>query len=290
MPEDQSTHTDSLPPLSTCEGEGFSLKPLLRRACPGFTGAWERLYENLFFDLDNTLWDFTENSRKAMIQTLTNNGLINQLESFDHFMDIYEQINHSLWSDYHSKKITKQMLIVERFSRSLSQFGIINQDWKLINENYLKNMALQTSLFPETIETLDTLKRKGYKMHIITNGFREVQLDKIKNSGLDKFFTKVFISEDIKTTKPHREIFEHALKSTNSRKQKSIMIGDSWETDILGALRFGMDQIMFLNNFKHPLPEYLFSQNIVQPGAIFEFKKGKKTYFVQNLSDLLTIL
>jgi len=249
-----------------------------------------KIYEHLFFDLDNTLWDFSENSRKAMLDTLKDNGILDQLESFDMFFQEYEKINHSLWREYHSKKITKQILIVERFSRSLSQFEITNQDWKEINASYLQNMAIQTALFPGTVETLIALKNKGYQMHIITNGFREVQLDKIRNCGIGRFFTKVFISEDLKTTKPHRQIFEHALKSTNARKNKSIMIGDSWETDILGGLHFGMDQIMFLNNHKHPLPEQIISKNPIHNHEVLEIKKGISTYFVQNIADLLTIL
>jgi len=136
------------------------------------------------------------------------------------FSWIYEQINKSLWSDYHSRKITKQILIVERFSRSLSEFGLSDLDWKEINRLYLENMAIQTGLFPNTLETLGILKSKGYRMHIITNGFKEVQRAKLANCGLEGFFTKVFISEELQTSKPHRQIFEHALKSTNASKKK----------------------------------------------------------------------
>jgi len=249
-----------------------------------------RTYDHLFFDLDNTLWDFTTNSRLAMEQTLEQTKLIQKLSSFDAFFVVYEQINHSLWNDYHSKRITKQRLIVERFSRSMQSFGIIDYNWNELNSLYLENMALQTQLFPGTIETLTTLKSKGYQMHIITNGFREVQHLKLINCGLAKFFTKVFISEDIQTTKPHRQIFEQALKSTNAQKKRSIMIGDSWETDIVGALKFGMDQIMFLNKGNNEIPDHI---KLLKPTTIATFlhlKRNTRTYFIDEIIGLDTVL
>lgn len=249
-----------------------------------------RKYDHLFFDLDNTLWDFASNSCIAMKLTLEQNDILSQLSSFQSFFDVYEQINHGLWSDYHQKKITKQMLIVERFSTSLQKFGIVDLDWKELNRQYLENMALQTTLFPGTVELLNSLKGKGYKMYIITNGFREVQYAKLANCGLSHFFTKVFISEEIQTTKPHREIFEHALKSSNAPKKKSIMIGDSWETDIQGALNFGMDQIMFLNHGLHDVPDEIKSMQLSINNSFLKQNQHNKTWFVDEITNLLTIL
>lgn len=249
-----------------------------------------RIYDHLFFDLDNTLWDFKTNSRLAMERTIEQKGLLNNLPSFDEFFEVYEQINHSLWNDYHQKKITKQKLIVERFSQSLKQFGIDNLDWSELNHEYLENMARQTRLFPQTIETLTILQSKGYKMYIITNGFREVQHKKLENCGIDHFFTKVFISEDIQSIKPHRQIFEHALKSSNAKKEKSVMIGDSWEIDILGALEFGMDQVMFLNHNSNSVPGSI--QSIINTTAkpFIELKPKIKTYFIYELIELCRFL
>ena len=249
-----------------------------------------RTYDHLFFDLDNTLWDFTTNSRLAMEQTLIQNGLIPRLASFDSYFRYYEQINHSLWNDYHSKKITKQKLITERFSRSMQPFGIIDYDWKVLNSRYLENMALQTQLFPGTLETLTSLKSKGYQMHIITNGFREVQHSKLINCGLNEFFTQIFISEDIQTTKPHRQIFEHALKSTNAQKKRSIMIGDSWDTDIFGALEFGMDQIMFSNHGNNEIPDHVNSLRLKGNTSFLQLKHNTRTYIVEEIIGLDSLL
>lgn len=249
-----------------------------------------RTYDHLFFDLDNTLWDFTTNSRLAMEQTLIQNELLPKISSFDAYFEVYEQINQLLWNDYHSKKITKQKLIVERFSRSMQAFGIHDYDWNELNSLYLENMALQTQLFPGTKETLSTLKSKGYQMHIITNGFREVQYSKLTNCGLAGFFTKVFISEEIQTTKPHRRIFEHALKSTNASKKRSIMIGDSWETDIIGALEFGMDQVMFLNQERNQIPESVKSLRHIAISPFLELKSRTRTFFIDEIIGLDTLL
>ena len=249
-----------------------------------------RKYDFLFFDLDNTLWDFSVNSREALKQSLANLELLGQLDSFDEYFIIYEQINESLWSDYRSKKITKHALIAERFSRSLEAFDITNKDWEGINRLYLEYMALQTRLFPGPVEPLSYLKAKGYQMHIITNGFKEVQNAKLRNCGLTGFFGKVFISEEIKNTKPHREIFEHALKSTNAPKKRSIMIGDSWETDIEGALAFGMDQVMFLNNGQNKVPDSINSIKMTPYTSHLEIKHHIKSWFVNGIVDLATIL
>ena len=249
-----------------------------------------RKYEFLFFDLDNTLWDFSANSRVALKQTLEELDLISQPDLFDDYFQLYEQINNSLWSDYRAKKITKQALIVERFSQSLEAFHITHQDWQAINSHYLVCMGLQTKLFPGTLETLAYLKSKGYQMHIITNGFKEVQHDKLKNSGLSDFFGKIFISEEIHTTKPHRQIFEHALKSSNALKKKSIMIGDSWEIDILGAKEFGMDQIMFLNNGQNKIPESIKSNLLAANSAYLESTPPQNTFFVNVITELTIIL
>lgn len=249
-----------------------------------------RKYEHLFFDLDNTLWDFSANAREAMKQTIGNLNLSSRLSSFDDFFLLYEQINDSLWVDYRARKITKQALIVERFSRSLEAFHITQQDWQGINCHYLECMALETQLFPGTLETLAYLKTKGYQMHIITNGFAEVQHAKLKNSGLSEFFDRIFISEEIQTAKPHRQIFEHALKSSNAPKKKSIMIGDSWEIDIVGAQGIGMDQIMFLNNGQNIVPASINLSLLKSSSSYFELRHSVKTFFINEITVLSAIL
>lgn len=249
-----------------------------------------RKYDFLFFDLDNTLWDFTTNAKVALLQTLQDLHYLDHISSFEDYFLVYEEINDSLWVDYRAKKVTKQFLIVERFSRSLSSFNITNQDWEEINRYYLQCMGKQTGLYPGTRETLETLKGKGYQMNIITNGFKEVQYSKLQNSGIASYFNRVFVSEELQMVKPHRQIFEHALKSTNASKKKSIMIGDSWEIDIEGAASFGMDQVMILNNDLNKIPDNIKSKVLTINSNHLEIKPPRKTFFVNQIKDLITIL
>jgi putative hydrolase of the HAD superfamily len=232
-------------------------------------------YRHLFFDLDNTLYDFDTNAYLAMKEAFTQLGINRYLPSFDLFFTLYLVINDELWAEYREKKITKDVLRGLRFERSLRKFGIIPEiPYTQIDDLYLKIMSTQTNLFPETIEILTELKKRGYQLYIITNGFKEVQHDKLLNTGLSKFMTNVFISENIKSPKPSYEIFEYSVKSSNARKKESLMIGDSWESDIIGAKNFGIDQVFF------------------NPGNIIvDFENyGEPTFTIKELNQLLTIL
>lgn len=233
-------------------------------------------YKHLFFDLDNTLYDFDGNAYLAMEEAFIELGLYAKLASFNsYFYDIYIPINNALWALYREKKMAKDVLRGKRHADSLTKYGITTSiDPIAIDDLYLNKMAKQTNLFPETNEVLTTLQAKGYKLHIITNGFKEVQNDKLINTGLQKFFTDVYISEEIKSPKPSREIFEHSIRSSNARKQESLMIGDSWESDIIGAKKFGIDQIFF----------NLYNEEIDYDGY------GAPTYTISNLKELLEIL
>ncbi|HNW49467.1 MAG TPA: YjjG family noncanonical pyrimidine nucleotidase [Prolixibacteraceae bacterium] len=232
-------------------------------------------YRHLFFDLDNTLYDFDTNAFLAMRDAFTQLGLIEQLPPFEEFFAVYVEINDELWALYREKKIAKEVLRGLRFERSLGHFGVYPTiSYTEIDDLYLRQMITQTNLFPETIEVLTELKKRGYQLHIITNGFKEVQREKLINTGLGKLMTHVFISEDIKSPKPQREIFEYSIKSCNALKKESLMIGDSWESDIVGAKNFGIDQVFF-----NPSKQ-----------AICYDPYGEPTFVVEKLAELLTIL
>lgn len=210
-----------------------------------------RKYDHLFFDLDHTLWDFETNSKLAMKQVVEELSLASQIASFDDFFNYYENVNSQLWEAYRNQEISKPELIKKRFEDTLNHFNIEGIDPIKMNELYLQLMPLQTKLFPGVIETLDYLKKKGFQMHVITNGFKEVQHKKIESSGLKPYFSKVFISEEIKYPKPDVRIFQHALKTCNAKKSRSIMIGDSWDSDIVGAINTGLSQVAITNNGKN---------------------------------------
>ena len=208
-------------------------------------------YKDLFFDLDHTLWDFETNSKEC-IQELYNRyelaglGIID----FDGFYDTYSAHNHRLWDRYSKGFIKQEELRWKRVYLSLLDFKVANEKLsKEISNAYLEILPNKTNLFPYTIEVLDYLKNKDYRMHLITNGFESVQFKKINNSGLASYFIEVITSEASNSLKPHKDIFEYALKNANASVSESIMIGDNESADIQGGINIGMDTI-FVNHIQ----------------------------------------
>ncbi len=202
----------------------------------------KREYNHIFFDLDNTLWDFEKNSKKAMQITFSRFFQEVQL-SFSYFFEIYSRINDHLWDEYKKRAILKKDLIYQRFSQTFSECNLLGVDPEEMNVFYLEEMAKQKDLKKGVLEVLTYLKKEKYNLHIITNGFKEVQYKKLESSGLRAFFTNVFISEIVKVPKPGYEIFEYAIKSSNAKKSGSLMVGDDWLVDIVGANKFGIDAV-----------------------------------------------
>lgn len=247
-------------------------------------------YEQLFFDLDHTLWDFETNSRLALEQTVNHLKIDSQIEDFDSFFEFYESINSKLWEAYRLQQIRKPELIKKRFEDTLAHFNLLEIDPIKMNDCYLNFMPLQKKLYPNVIETLQYLKEKGYKMHIITNGFTEVQHQKIKSSGLSPFFERVFTSEAVQFPKPDKRIFQHALKCCNSKKSKSIMIGDSWETDILGARTAGISQVLISKKYFSSIVPQKNERGTLKKDYFEKTTPKYSTYILKNITNLTKIL
>ncbi len=209
-------------------------------------------YKHIYIDLDRTLWDFEANANEAFRDIFNIYNLGNIIPDFEKFVETYIYYNELLWNRYSQGKIKKELLRTERFRLTLNRFNISDAKFtKLIRESYMEITPQKSILVDGAIETLEYLKTK-YSLYILTNGFPEVQYTKIRNSGLDSYFAKIITSEDAGRHKPHRRIFEYALKSVNAKKNESIMIGDNLENDILGAKNVGMDQVFFnKDNIKH---------------------------------------
>jgi putative hydrolase of the HAD superfamily len=208
-------------------------------------------YKDLFFDLDHTLWDFESNSKET-IQELYNTHRLADLGivDFDGFYSTYSAHNHRLWDRYTKGFIKQEELRWKRVYLSLLDFKVANEPLaKQMSQAYLEILPNKKHLFPYTIEILEYLKQKDYKMHLITNGFESVQFKKIKNSGLQDYFIEVITSEASNSLKPQKEIFEYALKNANASVEKSIMIGDNESADIQGGINMGMDTI-FVNHIQ----------------------------------------
>jgi putative hydrolase of the HAD superfamily len=198
---------------------------------------------DIFFDLDHTLWDFEKNSGLAFNEIFIE---LNFPFSLDVFLKLYNPINHAQWKLYRENKITQEDL---RFNRLNMTFEKLNYSASIglidkISEQYITYLSTFPHLFEGAIELLEALKSR-FKLHIITNGFDKVQQFKIENSGIKSFFEFVFTAEKVGFKKPHPEIFIQSLKTVNTTAEASIMIGDSFEADILGALNQGMQAIHF---------------------------------------------
>ncbi len=196
--------------------------------------------------MDRTLWDFDRNSREALTELFFRYNLETSIESPDDFVDVYHRVNLNLWELYRKGQMSKDVLRVERFRISFEHFGI-HDDTLAANfgDDYLVISPQKTILVPHSRKILDHLSGR-YELHIITNGFLNIQRVKMKNCGLDKYFSSLTTSEEVGYNKPRPEIFHHALTAVHARKRESIMIGDDLEVDVLGARQYGIDQV-FLN-------------------------------------------
>jgi len=164
---------------------------------------------------------------------------------FNLFFETYTRHNDLLWLSYRNNEVIKKDLTRLRFQNTFDDLEIKGIEAEKMNELYLNEMPNQKILNEGVIEILNYLKKKRYRLNIITNGFSEVQRKKIETSGLKPYFDKIFISEEIKSPKPERAIFEYAVKSSNARKSQSLMVGDDWEVDVLGAVNYGIDAVHY---------------------------------------------
>ena len=200
---------------------------------------------DVFFDLDRTLWDFDSNAEITLIEICKKNDLKSFGINTKQFIDAYTIHNERLWSLYRENKITKEKLRSERFNLTLAEFAVSNEKLAIkLGDQYVQKCPLQTQLFPHTFEILNYLKNK-YNLHIITNGFEEVQNIKLETSNLLPFFQNIITSERVNVKKPDPKIFQYALDLSAVKAENAIMIGDDLPVDILGAKNIGIHQIYF---------------------------------------------
>ena len=218
--------------------------------------------QHLFFDLDHTLWDFEKNSAKAFSLIFLQNNIEVDL---DEFLKIYTPINLQYWKLYRDDKISKPEL---RYSRLRDTFEAL--DYRIsdvlinhLSTVYIDNLPNFNHLFEGTREVLEYLEPK-YKLHIITNGFEEVQTQKLVKSNIVHFFDKVITSESVGVKKPNPKIFNHALELAEAKPGNSIMIGDNYEADILGAHQVGMKTIFFNYHNKTFDPQFISIKNLME--------------------------
>lgn len=203
--------------------------------------------KHIFFDLDKTLWDFETNSSLALNELYIKHELSSHgIPSIEEMIDIYSKINQKLWAEYAMNIISKETLRTQRFNETFEYFGVYNYDLAFqFGLDYVEVSPRKNTLYPHTIETLNYLKEK-YQLHIITNGFEEVQYIKLESSGILNYFKEIITSEKAGAKKPDKAIFEFALNISNASPENSIMIGDDIDVDIKGALNSNLRAIHFL--------------------------------------------
>lgn len=204
---------------------------------------------DIFFDLDHTLWDFEKNSALTFQKILAENEVAIDI---DHFLETYVPINLEYWRLFREEKISKTELRYQRLAKTFKTLEFEASD-ELINhlaEQYIANLSSFNHLFEYTLELLENL-HGNYKLHIITNGFREVQNKKIKASGIYDYFEHIVDSESVAVKKPNPKIFNHALALATIAPENALMIGDSFEADIQGALAVNMHAIHVDFDQKH---------------------------------------
>ncbi len=204
---------------------------------------YKEVVTDVFFDLDHTLWDFEKNSALTFQKILSENSVDIDIKEF---LKVYVPINFQYWKMFREEKISKENLRYQRLKTTFNklEYNASDNIINLLSSEYINNLSLFNNLFPCALEILEYLK-PNYKLHIITNGFHDVQERKLRNSNIDGYFNVIVNSEIAGVKKPNPYIFELALKKANTTANKSIMIGDSLEADILGAKASGLYTLHF---------------------------------------------
>jgi YjjG family noncanonical pyrimidine nucleotidase len=204
-------------------------------------------YEHIFFDLDHTLWDFEKNAEECLQDIAIHFNLNNLgLQDFSSFFNSFSKINRLYWTKLENKEIDADFLRKNRFKSSLANIDIIINETtgETMDEMFIKLLPDKSYLMEGAVDLLETLYHI-YPLHIISNGWYEIQMKKMKSSGIDHFFSQIVTHEKAKARKPDKEIFEYALNISKAKVENSIMIGDSIIADIQGALSSNIDTIFY---------------------------------------------
>ena len=203
-------------------------------------------YKHILFDLDHTLWDYDTNAKETLSDLYKAYQLgKHELFEVSEFIDTFFEVNDSLWSAYNKDMIKKGYIRENRFKQIFEKLRLPLRHYPLgIDDNYLHSCPKKTHKLPFADEIL-TYLQPHFELHILTNGFNDVQSVKLERSGLDKYFKKVITSESAEAKKPSAKIFEHTMNQINASTTETLMIGDNLNTDIKGARDFGIDQVYY---------------------------------------------
>ena len=204
-------------------------------------------YTDIFFDMDDTIWDFSRASSEALRKVYDNYELSKYFEDFQEFKQIFEEINKDLWEKYRRNEVQRETVAVVRFIYTLEKK---TRDFPLMqaqrmSDSYLAYTVEDAYLEPFAHDTIRYLRDKGYRIHIISDGFFEVQIMKVKMAKIASYVSHLISAEEVGVLKPDPRIFEYAVNKANTTKEKSIFIGNDYENDVLGARNAGLDQVFY---------------------------------------------
>ncbi len=204
-------------------------------------------YTDIFFDMDDTIWDFSRATKEALRKVYDTYDLDKYFDSYEEFAQIFKQINRELWDQYRKNEVQRETVAVVRFIYTLEKK---TRDFPLMlaqrmSDSYLAYTVEDAYLEPYATETIKYLRDKGYRIHIISDGFFEVQIMKIKMAKIASYISQLISAEEVGVLKPNPQIFEYAVNKANTTKEKSIYIGNSYEHDVLGAYNAGIDQVFY---------------------------------------------
>ena len=240
-------------------------------------------YKDLFIDFDDTLYDTHGNAVIALRETFEAFHLERYFPDPQVFYDAYWQANIDLWTRYAKGEITRDYLIVERFRRPLmtseayrtaADSSLLTHRFPLqLSDCFLDFCASKPGVVEGAHELMDYLRQRGYRMHMTSNGFHEVQYKKLAACGLRDYFDTIILSEDAGANKPSQAFFDYALQRSEASSSTTLMIGDNLQTDIMGALDAGIDALLF-NRW----------------GVETKDCPQTPTFVVDNLKDIMNIL
>lgn len=208
-------------------------------------------YTHILLDLDRTLWDMDTNSHETMSELFAKHISTNTEVkcTFNQFWEAYTPINDALWERMRQGTVDKQQLRYERIKQTMTAVGIDNlftpNTINKIGVEYTNTAPLKTNLVANAIEILNYLTARNYQLHIITNGFKEAQLLKLKQCNIAHYFKHIIISEDVGISKPNIRFFNAALAIIKATASQCLVVGDDLLVDCQGATNAGIDAVWY---------------------------------------------
>jgi putative hydrolase of the HAD superfamily len=206
-------------------------------------------YKHILFDLDHTLWDFDKNCAETLQELYVLHNMSRFGFDANQFFLEYKILNTKMWREYNAGRITKKEIRDSRFELTFKALGLsddmVPPD---LSEQFLNICPTKSNVFPHAHQVLEYLSGKKYSLHILTNGFSEIQQLKINASKLGNYFCEIINSESCGYLKPDKKIFDYTLNKINAHNKECVMIGDDLEADIIGAKNAGIDHIFFNPN------------------------------------------